>query len=122
SFGLWDSLPDEELLKAAAAGQLSTREQVVHQAERMVSDPRTRSKVREFLLQWLKVDQSPDLSKDAKLFPGFGEAVASDLRTSLDLFLDDVVWSERSDFRELLLSDSVFLNGRLAKIYGANLP
>jgi hypothetical protein len=122
SFGLWDSLPDEELLKAAAAGQLSTREQVARQAERMVADPRTRSKVREFLHQWLKVDQSPDLAKDTKLFPRFDEAVASDLRTSLDLFLDDVVWSERSDFRDLLLSEDVFLNGRLAKIYGVDLP
>ena len=39
AFGLWDSLPDQPLLDAAAAGQLATREQVVHQAERMVSDP-----------------------------------------------------------------------------------
>jgi hypothetical protein len=122
SFGLWDSLPDEELLKAAAAGELSTREEVVRQAERMVKDPRAWSKLREFLLQWLKVEQYPDLSKDPKLFPGFDEAVASDLRASLDLFLEHVAWSERSDFRELLLSDEVFLNGRLARIYGANLP
>ncbi len=40
SFGLWDSLPDEELLKAAASGKLATREQVLAQAERMVSDLR----------------------------------------------------------------------------------
>lgn len=122
SFGLWDSLPDEELLKAAAAGQLSTREQVVRQAERMVKDPRAWSKLREFLLQWLKVDQYPDLSKDPKLFPGFDDAAASDLRASLDLFLEHVAWSDRSDFRDLLLSDAVFLNGRLARIYGVSLP
>jgi hypothetical protein len=30
--------------------------------------------------------------------------------------------SEKSDFRELMLTDKVFLNGRLAKLYGANLP
>jgi mono/diheme cytochrome c family protein len=122
SFGLWDSLPDEDLLRAAAAGELSTREQVVRQAERMVSDPRTRSKLREFFLQWLKVEHYPDLAKDPKRFPGFDPAAASDLRTSLELFLEQVVWSERSDFRELLLTDKVFLNGRLAKLYGADLP
>ena len=43
SFGLWDSLPDQPLLDAAAAGQLATREQVVRQAERMVSDLRAQS-------------------------------------------------------------------------------
>jgi cytochrome c553 len=121
SFGLWDSLPDRELLKAAAAGDLSTRGQVSAQAERMVSDPRARSKLREFFMHWLNVDQVPDLSKDPKLFPWFDRTVASNLRTSLELFLEQVAWSERSDFRELLLSKSLFLNGRLAGIYGANL-
>jgi len=122
SFGLWDSLPDGELLKAAAASELSTREQVARHAERMLQDPRSRAKLHEFFLQWLKVDHYPDLAKDAKRFPGFDPAVASDLRTSLELGLDQVVWSERSDFRELLLSDKLFLNGRLAKVYGLDLP
>jgi hypothetical protein len=122
SFGLWDSLPDPELLKAAAAGELATREQRTSQAERMVGDLRTRAKVREFLLQWLKVDQVPDVLKDSERFPEFNVETASDLRTSLDLFLEDVVWSDSSDFRQFLLSDSLFLNGRLSKFYGAELP
>jgi mono/diheme cytochrome c family protein len=122
SFGLWDSIPDAALIEAAAAGKLESREQVVAQAERMVADLRAKAKVREFLLQWLKVDQVPDVSKDPKLFQGFDAAVASDLRTSLDLFLEEVVWGEASDFRQLLLTDSVYLNGRLAKLYGADLP
>jgi len=122
SFGLWDSLPDETLLKAAAGGELSSRSQVVAQAERMIADPRARAKVREFFFQWLKVDQYPDLAKDAKRFPGFDPAVAADLRTSLELSLNEVIWSERSDFRELFTGSKVFLNGRLAKIYGVDLP
>jgi hypothetical protein len=48
SFGLWDSLPDEALLKAAAAREPSTREQVVRQAGRMVQDPQAWSKLQEF--------------------------------------------------------------------------
>ena len=43
SFGLWDSLPDQTLLEAAASGQLATRDQVARQAERMVNDPRARA-------------------------------------------------------------------------------
>jgi mono/diheme cytochrome c family protein len=122
SFALWDSIPDDELLKAAAAGKLATPEQVAIQAERMVADPRTRAKVRSFLLTWLKVEQPPDVSKDPRRFPGFDAAVASDLRASLELFLDDVVWSGSGDFRKLLLADELFLNGPLAKLYGADLP
>jgi cytochrome c553 len=122
SFGLWDSLPDKELLEAAAKNQLATREQVARQAERMLNDLRARAKVREFLLQWLKVEHSPDLAKNPKQFPGFDKAVAADLRTSLELFLDDVVWGETSDFRQLMLEGSLYLNGRLAKLYGGGLP
>ncbi len=122
SFGLWDSLPDEDLRKAAAAGELVTREQAQRQAERMIADPRAWSKLREFLLAWLKVDQTPELAKNTKKIPEFNSDVASDLRTSLELYLENTVWNDKSDYRDLMLSDTVFLNGRLAKIYGANLP
>ncbi|MFL5339950.1 MAG: DUF1592 domain-containing protein [Gemmataceae bacterium] len=122
SFGLWDSSPDQELLAAAAAGKLGTREEVVKQAERMLGDLRARAKLRDFFLTWLRVDYATDVSKDPKRFPEFDATVVSDLRTSLDLFLDEIVWSDASDFRRLLLSDELYLNGRLAKVYGTSLP
>ncbi|MEO6809780.1 MAG: DUF1592 domain-containing protein [Isosphaeraceae bacterium] len=122
SFALWDSLPDRPLREAAASDALKTREQVARQAERMVNDPRTKAKLHWFLFQWLKVDHAPEIVRDAETFPGFSPEVVADLRTSLDLFLDDVVWSEGSDFRQILASDTLILNGRLAKFYGADLP
>ncbi len=57
----------------------------------MAGDLRARSKLREFLLQWLRVDQGAEIAKDPKLFPGFDEAVITDLRASLEMFLDDVI-------------------------------
>ena len=91
SFGLWDSLPDEVLLKAAASGELVTRAQVAGQAERMVKDPRALTKLEGFFHQWLKIDQAREIAKDPKRYPEFDEKVVSDLRTSLDLLLDDVL-------------------------------
>ena len=88
----------------------------------MLNDPRAKAKVREFLLTWLKLDQPKDLAKDAKRFPGFDSALAADLRTSLELFLDEVVWNGSSDFRQLLLADELYLNGPLARFYGAAPP
>jgi hypothetical protein len=122
AFALWDSLPDKELLDAAAAGKLSNRDEVVKQANRMLADPKAHAKLREFLLTWLKVDPAPDLAKDPNRFPAFNPAIATDMRTSLELFLDDVVWSEASDFRQLLLSNEVYVNGRLATFYGISPP
>lgn len=122
SFALWDSLPDRALLDAAAQGKLGTREQVAAHAERMLGDPRAKAKIREFYHSWLGVDRLEELSKDEKRYPDFTEAIVSDLRTSLDLFLDDVTWSEKSDFRRLLVADVAFMNGRLATFYGVKLP
>lgn len=121
SFGLWDSLPDQALLQAAAGGKLATPEQVRQQATRMVDDPRTRGKLHDFFTQWLRVDHFEELSKDTKRFPDFDDALVSDLHTALDLFLDDVIWSDDSDFRQLLLADTLYLNGRLSKFYGGGL-
>jgi hypothetical protein len=122
SFALWDSLPDQQLLDAAAAGKLAARDEIVQQAQRMTSDLRARSKLREFFHDWLLTERFHDIAKDTGLYPGFDDSLVSDLRTSLDLFLDDVAWSDASDFRQLLLADAVYVNGRIAQFYGAPLP
>jgi cytochrome c553 len=120
SFTMWDSLPDDQLWQAASRGELKTPEQVARQAERMVQDPRAKSKLREFLHQWLKFEEFEDLAKDHELYPDFTPELVADLRTSLDLLLDEVVWSEHADFRQLLLSDGLYANDRVATFYGFN--
>jgi len=120
SFGLWDSLPDKELSRLAAAGELRSREQVMQQARRMLADPRARAKLQYFFHHWLQMDRIEDLAKDDKLFPGFTPETIADLRTSLNIFLEDVAWSDASDYRELLLADYLFVNNRLVHFYGAS--
>ncbi|HWN95530.1 MAG TPA: DUF1592 domain-containing protein [Methylomirabilota bacterium] len=120
SFGLWDSLPDAELMKLAAGAGLRTREQVNAQANRMLSDPRARAKMLYFLQQWLQMNRVEDLSKDTTLFPGFTAEIIADLRTSLNLFLEDAVWNGSSDYRNLLRADYLYLNNDLARFYGVS--
>lgn len=122
AYALWDSGPDDALLKAARTGQLESPEAVRAQAGRLLSDPRARSKIRALLHHWLHVDRLEDLAKDPALFPEFTPRILADLRTSLNLFLDAVVWSEGSDLRELLRADDLFLNERLARFYGLDTP
>ena len=118
SFGMWDSLPDDELQKLAGQGQLHTHEQVAGQASRMLNDARAHAKMQTFLHHWLQMDRVESLSKDDKLFPGFTPETIADLRTSLDIFLADTFWSDTSDYRKLLLADYLFVNQRLAQFYG----
>ena len=118
SFDLWDSLPSRELTKLAASGALHSSAQVSQQSRRMLDDPRARAKMQYFLQHWLQMNRVEDFSKDATLYPGFTPEIVADLRTSLKLFLDDVVWSTSSDYRRLLLEDDLFVNNRLANFYG----
>ncbi len=119
---LWDSLPDETLMAAAARGELSSPDPIREQALRMMADPRARAKLREFFHHWLAFDEAEDISKDPKAYPDFDEAVLIDLRHSLERFVDDVVWDDASNFRQLLLADYVYMNPRLAAFYGADVP
>lgn len=119
---LWDSIPDDKLWEAAAAGKLSNRAEVESQARRMVQDDRAQTKLKGFFHQWLNLGHFHDLTKSSEQYPGFDEAIASDLRTSLDLFLDEIIAGDTSGYRQLLTSEDLYLNNRLAEFYGVDLP
>ncbi len=118
ALGMWDSVPDAALLEAAGRGELETPDEIRSQARRMADDPRTWTKLREFLHEWLAFDEAGEIAKDPEAYPGFDAAVVADLRTSLDRFLDHVVRSDTSDYRELFQADYLFVNARLASFYG----
>ncbi|MCA9239417.1 MAG: DUF1588 domain-containing protein, partial [Planctomycetales bacterium] len=116
---LFDSLPsDRWLLDLAENNQLETREQVRDAASRMVDDLRTQAKAYEMVRQWLNLREESELVKSDELFPEFNAELAADLKTSFDAFVEDTIWSEASDFRQLFLADWAYTNERLAGYYG----
>jgi nitrate/TMAO reductase-like tetraheme cytochrome c subunit len=119
---MWDSLPDEELRKAAADGKLRSHGEVEAQARRMLDDPRARHKLRGFFHHWLAFGEADRLAKDPQAYPGFDERLVADLRGSLERFVDEIVWSEGSDYRGLLLADFLFMNRRMGEYYGTAVP
>jgi len=121
AMGMWDSIPDKRLVREAARGGLGTAAAVRSQAERMLADRRTTAKLRDFLFCWLRLDLGVEIVKDASRHPGFTPEVAADLRTSLELTLDDVLRTG-GDFRRLFTIEELHLNGRLAPLYGVDLP
>ncbi len=119
---IWDSLPDGELLRVAAAGELRTVEQIDTQARRMLRDPRAKSKLRNSLRNWLQIPKIQDIVKDAQQYPDFNAEVLADMRRSLDLFINEVVSEERSDYRQLLQADYLYMNKTLAAFFGIPAP
>ncbi len=121
--GLWDSLPDAALERAAGTPAFATAAGVRAEAVRMLRDDRARAKLREFFHHWLQLRFVEDFAKDPKEFPGFDDELVEDLRTSLDLMLDHAAWGDaRADFRQLLRSETIFANRRIAAFYGLPAP
>jgi len=116
---LFDSLPsDEWLRKQVAANRLEVESRVRAAATRMVNDVRTQAKTRQLMYQWLNLGHADELIKDEGLYPDFDERLATDMKASFEAFLDDIVWSEASNFQELFLADWVYTTRRLEEFYG----
>lgn len=120
SLTLHDATPgDAWMVTELNANKVNDPTVIRQMAPRLVDDARTRAKFREMLYHWLEISPDDDLRKDEGKFPGFDAILMSDLRKSFDAFLDEVVWSEASDFRQLLYADWTLTTPLLTKFYGA---
>jgi mono/diheme cytochrome c family protein len=117
SFFLWSSLPDEELLKLAEAGELADPRVIEQQVERMLRDRRAASLVTNFAQQWLDVRGVRDIVPDPVLFPEYNPDLGDAFARELELFVGSVFLEDRSVL-ELLNGKHTFLNERLALHYG----
>jgi hypothetical protein len=122
SFFLWNTGPDEELLKLASANGLTSPGVMEKQVRRMLADPRSSSLVTSFAMKWLDLTALDQVVPDPTLFPEFEKAVdAEQMRrafsTETEAFIGSLFSEDRSVV-ELLTADYTFLNERLARHYG----
>ena len=121
SYGLCDSLPDGALWDAAGRKQLGRPDDVAFHAQRLLADRRTKAKLRDFLLHWLRVAEPREIAKDKSLYAEFTPEVVADLRASLLLAVDEALDGRSDGFRRLLTAEEVWLSGRVAPLYGMTL-
>lgn len=118
SYLLWSSIPDGELRRAAAAGELHTPPQLRAQVKRMLADPKARRMSTEFFGQWLgfyRFDQHRGV--DSSRFPEFTAEVKTAMYDEAVSFFEHIVRKDRP-VGEILDADYTFLNQALAKHYG----
>lgn len=120
SYTLWQTMPDEALLEAAASGELDTPEGVAAHAERLFDDPRTHATVQQFYAEWLGLEQLPSLTRDIETFPSFTEPVRAAMAEETRLFLEHATWDEGASVADLLGARHSWLNEDLAAIYGVD--
>jgi hypothetical protein len=122
AYFLWDSTPDEELLRAAGAGELSTLDALRIQATRLLDDPRAAETMASFHQQWLGTDRLGELEKDAEAYPGFDTELRDAMLGETARFSDHVIRLGDGLLDTLFTAPFSFLDGPLAKLYGVTLP
>lgn len=120
SYTFWATMPDEDLLRAAEMGELSTREGVLTQAKRLLQDPRARETVSEFALSWLGVERVLSADKSPAMFPSWSDELGASMAEETRRFVSHVVFDGSKKFDELLSADYSFVDQALASHYGAS--
>ena len=118
SFFIWSSVPDDELLNAAAAGKLRQPAVLEQQVRRMLTDPRAESLVDNFAAQWLYLRDVDVKKPDLFMFWGFDEGLRQSFEKETSLFLKSILLDPKRSVTDLLTANYTFVNERLAKHYG----
>lgn len=122
AYFLWDTTPDDELLTAASAGELTTDAGLATQVDRMLADPRVHGGVRNFFTEAWGLYKLDDLTKDPTVYVHMSDEVGADAREETLLNLEWLVFDQDGDYRDIFTTRHTFLNRKLAAIYDVPAP
>jgi hypothetical protein len=121
SYFVWNSMPDEALLKAAESGDLSTSAGIEKQMRRLLADPRSREATNDFLEQWLRFDRLLNSVKDRRSYPQYTPELALAMTEETRRLFSDLVWNN-GNFMDFYSADYSFVSSSLANLYGVPAP
>ncbi len=113
--------PDEALLAAVDAGQLSTADELRAQLTRLLATPRAQQQLRHFIDGWLDIGPVADAPKDGTAFPDYTPALAEAMQQELDQFIDAKIAGGSGTLLSLFTDASSNIPPALAPIYAATL-
>jgi hypothetical protein len=119
SFFLWSTIPDSELLEAAASGELADPAGLEAQVRRMLADPRSQTLASNFAYQWLGLGELEAIDPDPVLFADVTRNIRDLFVEEAELFVDSIFREDRSVL-DLLTARHTYLNEALALHYGIN--
>lgn len=122
SYTYTGSMPDPELMAAAASGDLDEPEMVAAHAERLLDSPRGRERITAFASQWLGTTALLSANKDAQIYPNFTDDVRRAMIEEERRFVEHVFFDSEQTVEELFTADYTFANDALANFYGLPAP
>jgi hypothetical protein len=123
AFTLLGTLPDAALTTAASNGSLGTTAGIQTQIDRLLALPAVQANLTNIVLGWFNISQLFSKTKDTALISALSTAeqdmsgIENDLFTSTQQFVNSIVWSGSGKIDDLLTSQTVYVNQRLATLY-----
>lgn len=118
SYMLWGGPPDDLLMSAADAGELSDPQKLEAQARRMLRDPRAVTRSLQFINEWIDLNRLETLRPNPQHFPQWNDQLAADMRDETLAFFEDLVWQQERPLWELMNAQFTYATPRLAHHYG----
>src|SRR5450432_4093793 len=123
AFTLLGTLPDAALTTAASNGSLSSTLGITTQINRLLALPTVQANLNNIVLGWFNVGQMFSKTKDTSLIAALPTAeqdltgIENDLFTSTQRFVNSILWSGSGQIDDLMTSQTVYVNQRLATLY-----
>jgi hypothetical protein len=123
SYLLWDSMPDDALFAAAAAGELQDDDGIAAQVDRMLAvTDKSGPALERFVREWTRYDGVPTYDKDATVFPTFDAELTASMDEELSRYVRGVLQGESPTLRRLLTSTTTEVDARMAAFFGVAAP
>jgi hypothetical protein len=122
SFFLWDTAPDDELLTAAAKGELDTKDGLTKQVDRLLSSPRVEAGVRAYFADMFAFDGFDNLAKDPAIYPKYSFGLATDAQEQTLRTITNLLLAHDGDYRDIFTTRDTFMSRPLGAVYGIPVP
>jgi len=121
AYFLWNTRPDDQLLRRAERGELHQPAALREETERLLADPRSRQFVDAFLDFWLDLRMIVATSPDTSLYPDYDldDLLTESMVEETQTFIAEIIRQNLSASK-LIDSDFAMLNERLATHYGVS--
>jgi hypothetical protein len=116
SYSLWNTMPDDTMLDAAARGELNTAAGIEQMTREMLADPRAKDGLDSFVSEWLRFDRVLGAARERRVYPLFNPDLAVSMTEEARHFIGDLVWNNRN-FMQVYTANWGFPNSSLAAVY-----
>jgi hypothetical protein len=121
SYFVWNTTPDDELLDAAASGELATDEGLGRQAKRLLDSPRALEAERQFFSEVFELGRLDNLPQLPAIYPQMSATFGASAREEMLALVHDIVSTRDASYGELFDTRRGFVNAEMSALYGVEI-